>query len=600
MSRHQNSTSIVFGLKYRILALLVFLSMTGLGIFLWLSLSHFSADKRNYLLESSTQVTHTEAEGIRKEIGSAINFIQILTNEYHPTDLTFSSQAQNLFEKQSEIIKIQLLEFQGATKRTGFLLNKNSEGFNLDRLPFNQVTAVNKPFFVCSDKDPTHFVAIIRINPTRYQYAVADIKVSSLSHLMDRKSFQFALLCPDYEPSYIALSAEAPPLNWKALSKELLSSAPYTKEMNLNGTDYLLSSSGVSGTSLQLLNFVDNKKAMATIKKMQLQALWIFVCIVSLTAIIALILSGKITAALESLTTATHKIANGDFNITLQAQGSDEVSILGRSFITMRTKILELLEKTKHTARMEAELETANLVQSTLFPEKEFVSSQVSLLGDYQTASECGGDMWDYFETPQYLFLFIGDVVGHGVPSALMTTAARSVTAILKIQHETSPAKILKLLNHSIYETSKGKMWMTFFVGRYDKQTGEMLYASASHNPPFLFPNKEAIKKADVATIGDNPGPSLGRLPDATYSESQIQIGAGDLVFFYTDGLTECENKDKELMGEARFVRQIVKHWNTEKDIRTFVKTVQDTMESHRGQHPFADDVTYFALKRHL
>lgn len=599
MSRHQNSATIVFGLKYRILVLLVLLCMTGLGVFLWLSLSHFTADKRNYLLESATQVTHTEAESIRKEIGSAINYVQILATDFNPSELTFAPQAQSLFDKQSEIQKIQLVEFQGATKRLGFILNKSGEAFNLESMPFHQVTEVNKPFFLCNDKDPTRFVAIVRVSPKLYQYTVADIKISSISNLIDRKSFQFALLCPAFEPSYISLSSAAPNLNWKAMGADLISNAPFTKELKVSGIDYLLSSSGISGTSLQLLNFVDTKKALAVIHKMQLQAVWIFICIVAIIAIIALLISGKITAALESLTVATHKIASGDFNISLQPKGNDEVSVLGRSFILMRNKILELLEKTKHTARMEAELETANLVQSTLFPEKQFNTADVSLLGDYQTASECGGDMWDYFETPDHLFLFIGDVVGHGVPSALMTTAARSVTAILKLQNETSPAKILKLLNHSIYETSKGKMWMTFFVGRYDKKTGEMLYASASHNPPFLFPNKDSIKKADVATIGDNPGPSLGRQADSSYTEATVTIAAGDVVLFYTDGLTECENKDKELMGEGRFIRQIVKHWNSDKELGPFVKSVKDTMEAHRQAHPFVDDITYFALKRH-
>lgn len=599
MPRHQNSTSIVFGLKYKILILLVALSMTGLGVFLALSLSHFKTDKRNYLLESITQLTHAESENIHKEVSQAIDSIQALTNEFNPQDLSFSSNAQILFENQKPVLKIQLIEFQGAERKTGFLLNKTPDPMNLDRLPFNQVTTNNKAFFICNTTDPSRLTVIFRLSPTRYQFAAADIKISSITHLLDRKNYQFALVCPDYAPSYISLSATTPVLDLGKPGTDFLSATSYTKELQLNNSDYLLSSSGISGTSLQLLNFVDNQKAMSAIYKMQTQALWIFVCIVSLTAVIALLLSGRITAALESLTLATKKIAEGNFDISLRSNSNDEVSILSRSFLIMKDKILELLEKTKHTARMEAELETANLVQSTLFPEKEYNTTQVSLLGDYQTASECGGDMWDYFETPQYLFIFIGDVVGHGVPSALMTTAARSVTAILKLQNETSPAKILKLLNHSIYETSKGKMWMTFFVGRYDKQTGEMLYASASHNPPFLFPNKDGIKKADVATIGDNPGPSLGRQADSTYSEASVTIGTGDVVLFYTDGLTECENKDKELMGEGRFIRQIVKHWNSDKDLGPFVKSVKETMESHRQAHPFVDDITYFALKRH-
>lgn len=598
MSRHQNSPPMIFGLKYKILILLIVLSMLGLGSFLGLSLSHFISDKRIYLLESATQITSAEADNLHKELNKTIEYIQLLVDQYDPQELAFTPAAQAIFERQKSIIKIQLVEFQGAARRAGFLLNKTAESMELERLPFNQVTEVNRPFFICNTSDPTRIFAITRISKDKYQFVVADTKVSSITNLMERKNFQFALVCPDYQPHYLSLSQNTPTLGWEQVRAEFLASSPYTKEIKNQDKDYFLSSSGISGTSLQLLNFVDSQKAMAVIKRLQLQAFFVFLTIFGLVSIIALILSTKVTAALESLTLATQKIADGDFNISLKSQGNDEVSILSKSFIRMKDKVLELLEKTKHTARMEAELETANLVQSTLFPDKNFNTTAAILSGDYRTASECGGDMWDYFETPEYIFLFIGDVVGHGVPSALMTTAARSVTAILRMQNESSPAKILSMLNHSIYETSKGKMWMTFFVGRFDKKTNELLYASASHNPPFLFPNKENVKKSDVAILGDSMGPSLGRESSATYSEASLKIESGDLLLFYTDGLTECENDNKELIGESRLVRQLVKQWNSEKDIRIFVQSIYDIIEKHRGQTPLADDVTYFAFQR--
>jgi sigma-B regulation protein RsbU (phosphoserine phosphatase) len=141
-------------------------------------------------------------------------------------------------------------------------------------------------------------------------------------------------------------------------------------------------------------------------------------------------------------------------------------------------------------------------------------------------------------------------------------------------------------------------MWMTFFVGRYDKRTGVLTYSSASHNSPFVFPNKEDLKKSDIVTLMDNVGPSLGRQAEAEYTESDVQIEVGDLMFFYTDGLPECTNAKKELLGESKVIRSLVKSWNGNKTTESFIHTANQSIEKFREGHPLEDDVTFFAVRR--
>ncbi|MFP5520663.1 MAG: PP2C family protein-serine/threonine phosphatase [Bdellovibrionia bacterium] len=256
----------------------------------------------------------------------------------------------------------------------------------------------------------------------------------------------------------------------------------------------------------------------------------------------------------------------------------------------------KLLEKTKMSVRMEAELETANLVQRTLFPQPLFKSASIELAGINDTASECGGDLWHYYEVKNRIYLFIGDVVGHGVPSALMTTAARAVTAILELQPEKSPGEILTLLNQAIFETSKGKMWMTFFVAYLDKQTGEIYYANASHNAPFVFKAKEKLKKSEIDSMMEISGPSLGREKSPIYKEYKHQLHNGDYVLFYTDGLSECVNEQKEQLGEVGLIKALLKIWSHQMSVQEFTSKVDSIVQSHRGTEPYEDDITYFVV----
>lgn len=598
MNGHQNSSKVVFSLKYKILLLLMVLCILGLGIFLWISLSHFVADKRNYLLESSTQLTSAETEILNKEVGNILEYLQILGEGYNAQTLSFSDQAREFFTRQKSILKTQIVEYQGSERKVGFLLNKTGDELQLDSLPFFKVTETAKPTFICDVMDPARVVIVTRLSAKSYQYLVAEVRILLISSLMERKNFQFAMVCPDNPSVFLPLSKNTPRLQWEKEQQEILSSKSFTKEVRVAGKEYLMSGSVISGTALHLISFIDSDKAMQVIKRLQTQAVMVFLTILGLISIAALLAATRMTAALEDLTAATKRIAVGDFNISLKIKSSDEVAVLANSFLWMKDKIIELLEKAKEATRMEAEIETATLVQKTLFPVPEHSTEYFELSGEFKTASECGGDLWHYFETERYLYVFIGDVVGHGVPSALMTTAARSVTAIVRMQNISSPAETLRLLNHAIYETSKGKMWMTFFAGKYDKSTGILTYSSASHNPPFLFPNKEDLKKSDIPTLMESIGPSLGRQEYSEYSESQIEIGMGDLVFFYTDGLTECVNAKKEQLGESKLIRGLLKSWNTNKSADSFTIEAIKIMEKFRDNHPLEDDVTFFALRR--
>ena len=144
--------------------------------------------------------------------------------------------------------------------------------------------------------------------------------------------------------------------------------------------------------------------------------------------IISLIFTQTITNPLNKLMKRTETMSQGDFKTIVNVRSGDEIQLLAESFNFMTSKMHQILDQMKDKGRMESELQTAKVVQDSLFPPDTLIRDPYKLFGFYDSASECGGDWWGYKESGKKLYLFIGDATGHGVPAALVTASARSRT----------------------------------------------------------------------------------------------------------------------------------------------------------------------------
>lgn len=286
-------------------------------------------------------------------------------------------------------------------------------------------------------------------------------------------------------------------------------------------------------------------------------ALWgALILLVALMA--SFISAGSVTKPLRDLVQATKRIAGGDFNTRLNPRTNDEVAELGHSVNNMASRIEHLLTAEVEKARLEKELETAKLVQSTFFPKSDIVSTNLSVTGSYQPATECGGDLWGHYHIREGVELvFIADAMGHGAPAALVTAIAysccKSVSSILaeKSPIDPSPGILLRRLNTIILDAVDGKISMTFFAAIFDFNTGTVTFANAGHNFPFVltgdrndhrlgsgkkrFPEGSPTAAITLTLMG-NP---LGVQRDSEYKEKQFAMAAGDKYILFTDGLIE-------------------------------------------------------------
>ncbi|HWU43211.1 MAG TPA: SpoIIE family protein phosphatase, partial [Bdellovibrio sp.] len=348
---------------------------------------------------------------------------------------------------------------------------------------------------------------------------------------------------------------------------------------------------------LIVVTTVEKEKALGAVQILIRKSLIFFLILISITVIISLFASSGITHALTDLFDATKKVSEGDFKIRVKVNSNDEVGSLADNFNTMAEEVSRLMSQTAEKARMESELQTAKTVQETLFPETRAQIGPLAIAGYYEPASECGGDWWHYNQIGNKIFLWIGDATGHGAPAALITSAAKSASTI--IEHlNISPAKALELLNHSIYDVSKGRIMMTFFLASFDLQTGELIYCNASHEAPFLMKKGEGpLKKKDLIPLNEVNNPRLGQSRDSSYKEESIKLDAGDAIFFYTDGVPDIQNPNKQAWGEREFVKALIFANKSHPNAADSVDTFATSFQAHRRGAPLIDDVTFFVVK---
>ena len=195
--------------------------------------------------------------------------------------------------------------------------------------------------------------------------------------------------------------------------------------------------------------------------------------------------------------------------------------------------------------RLAQELRTAHFIQQSLLPKEVpgFPGWQIEPY--YQPAREVGGDFYDFFPFDDgQLGLVIGDVSGKGVPAALVMANTHSMIRTAA-QGAISPGKALTQVNELLCDEIPPHMFVTCFYALLDISTGQLRYANAGHNLPYRRHCEEVHELRAT-------GMPLGLMPGMLYEECEVTLSPGENVLFYTDGLTEAHNPQREMFDRSR------------------------------------------------
>ncbi len=291
-----------------------------------------------------------------------------------------------------------------------------------------------------------------------------------------------------------------------------------------------------------------------------------------------------------ALIAIANKIGKGETNIDIKVQSPEEFARLADTFDKM-TKDIKTI--TKERERISSELTIAKSIQTSSlpaifppFPERK----EFDIFASMVAAKEVGGDFYDfYFIDDNYFMFLIADVSGKGIPAALfMMTTKTIINNVSQIVRD--PKDLIEEINKKICSNNKNNLFITMFTGIVDVSTGKLYCINCGHNPPLIKQNNCEFKYMNM-----DSNHVLGVIEDAKFSIYETKLEPGDVIYTYTDGVTEALNADEEMFGEERLLNTINACGNS--DIVNIINSIKSSISRYSGDIPQSDDVTMLAFK---
>lgn len=591
-------------LKYKLLLLLTLIPVASLSIYLFIATREFEKDKLPYVSDSAAAMAKSLAQQMRVEVNGFLENARLIVGGFDPVERKFSQTSVDLFNKSDRLDGLVLYQYDGMGQyaKIGELTRQSeiSRNFASRREIFERMRGValaDGQSIGSLDTSDVHLVIATRIgDPTAADHSilVGLYRSSDLYKGFSESLFYRSFLVNkrgeiELGPSGSHFDADF----FKQAYTSVLPEGSYEHDNDKKPQIVGYASVGVG--DFYVASVVDKKEALKAVDNLIVKSVIFFVGLISITVIISLLASITLTSTLSELYQATKKVAAGDFEVRVKADSNDEVGGLADGFNYMAGEMDRLIKETKEKARMEGELETVKLVQETLFPQNQTQIGPFKIMGHFEPASECGGDWWNYSIIGDKLYLWIGDATGHGAPAAMVTSAAKAAATIVEGMPFVSPGKAMEILNRAINETVKGRILMTFFIAALDLKTGEMTYANASHEPPYLIrAGSGKVTKKNLEPLVDANGPRLGDKKDSVYKEAKAQLNPGDAILFYTDGIVDLKNTENKAWGERGFIKSICESATVSTDLEQRMLKLKSTISEYRQDTALVDDITLF------
>ncbi len=333
----------------------------------------------------------------------------------------------------------------------------------------------------------------------------------------------------------------------------------------------------------QVLKFIKNRLA-----QVENYTAGFLIFLVLVGTALALTFSRTVTRPLEALSQAVQKLGQGVFDARVSIKSKDEFGEMGQVVNRVGPQL-------KEDYRMRRSLEVAMEVQQNLLPHTPPALPGLDIYGMTLFCDETGGDYFDYFcideENEKKLCLVVGDVVGHGIPAALLMATARGFLRLRVTMPGTLGDIITDVNREFVKDAEDSTHFMTLFLARIDRGENRMSWVRAGHDPAIVYdPDTDSFSSLD-----DGKGMALGISKDTVYTASSGDIKPGQIIFLGTDGIWEARNVEGEVFGKQR-LQQVI-HTNSRESARTIVLSILDAVQEFRGQGEQEDDLTLVITK---
>ena len=249
----------------------------------------------------------------------------------------------------------------------------------------------------------------------------------------------------------------------------------------------------------------------------------------------------------------------------------------------------EALASRDKLVALQNELHVASEMQQSILPTEFPDRPNCQLFGNMAPAREVGGDFFDIVNLEQgRIGLAIADVSDKGVPAALFMMSSRTLLKGTAIGSP-NPGEVLQEVNELLEQDNEAAMFVTMFYAVFNPENGRLIYANGGHNPPIIV-----HPDGSSTVLPQTDGIALGIMPDIDFTQNEITLSPGDILVFYTDGVTEAMNSSGEEFEMDR-LRAVFAgaQWD---DARRANQAVFDAVHAFAGETPQFDDITCLTL----
>ncbi|MBR4763585.1 MAG: PP2C family protein-serine/threonine phosphatase, partial [Lachnospiraceae bacterium] len=323
------------------------------------------------------------------------------------------------------------------------------------------------------------------------------------------------------------------------------------------------------------------------------------------------IFSKRLVSPIKRMTLRVSEMQGDDMSFQVEdiLLTGDEIEVLARAFANMSEKmrgyVNEIVAITSEKQRLDTELSVAAEIQVNMLPtqfpafpdRKEF-----DLYAVMDPAKEVGGDFYDfYLIDDDHLALVMADVSGKGVPASLFMVISKTLIKNVTLSGlYQDPADILHDVNDRLCEGNKDNMFVTVWLGILTISTGSLVSACAGHEYPVFY-----RKDRGFVLERDPHGLAMGAMEGSLYRSAVWHLYPGDMLFLYTDGVPEANNREQELFGMERTMTALENSMQAargrsgteEADLKLFLAALRSQIDDFAGEAPQFDDMTMLCVE---
>jgi sigma-B regulation protein RsbU (phosphoserine phosphatase) len=286
---------------------------------------------------------------------------------------------------------------------------------------------------------------------------------------------------------------------------------------------------------------------------------------------------------------------NGAFDFATKPIDLDDLSLTIEKAIEHIAYIKTMQEEHTQLESIKGDLAVAREIQQAIlpriFPPFPEEAANMYIAASMNAAKDVGGDFYDFFRIDaDHIGFVIADVSGKGVPAAIFMAVCRTLIRATGIRG-VSPSECITYSNSLLAKESVNAMFVTAFYGIYDIRTGEVKYANAGHNPPYLMKADGSVKVLPLSHDF-----VAGVIDDFQYTEETTLLEKGDTLLLFTDGVTEATSPTYEEYGEQRLEQRLSQL--TQVGCQQIIDAIKADVKTFAGEAEQSDDITLLALKR--